>query len=194
MYKLLLRKTKPAKPAADKLSKNYILIYGFTPQIHHDRGKEFRNSLLQRHHQLFEIKSTKTVPYHRMKNRQAEKMNCTIINMLKTLNETEKSSWKDHLLKLVFAYNSIINKSASYSPFFSMFRRSSKLQIDSIFDVLNSPNNPKLYDKFVAEWKESMQQVINIANKNADKARHLCIKTSSCLVIYSLQMNIRKNT
>ena len=165
MYKLLLRKTKPAKPAADKLSKNYILIYGFTPQIHHDRGKEFRNSLLQRHHQLFEIKSTKTVPYHRMRNWQAEKMNCTIMNMLKTLNETEKSSWKDHLLKLVFAYNSIINKSASYSPFFLMFRRSSKLQIDSIFDVLNSPNNPKLYDKFVLNGKKVCNKSLILQTK-----------------------------
>ena len=104
-------KNKIGKPTADKLSNNYILIYGFTPQIHRDRGKEFHNSLLQRHHQLFKIKSTKTVPYHRMENGQAERMNCTIINMLKTLNETEKSSWKDHLLKLVFAYISIINKS-----------------------------------------------------------------------------------
>ena len=51
-----------------------------------------------------------------------------------------------------------------------MFGRSSKLPIDSIFDVLNSPNNQNLYDKFVAEWKESMQQAIDIANKNADKA------------------------
>ena len=38
-------------------------------------------------------------------------MNCIIINMLKALNETEKSSWNDYLPKLVLACNSTINKS-----------------------------------------------------------------------------------
>ena len=52
-----------------------------------------------------------------------------------------------------------------------MFRRSSKLQIDRI--VQKHHNNQKSCDKFIAEWKESMQQVIDIANKNTGKAIHL---------------------
>ena len=44
---------------------------------------------------------------------------------------------------------------------------------NSIFDIQNSPTNQKSYDKFVAEWNESMQQAIDIANKNAGKARRL---------------------
>ena len=43
-----------------------------------------------------------------------ERMNGTIINMLKTLNETEKSTSKYYLSKLLFAYNSKINKSIGY--------------------------------------------------------------------------------
>ena len=54
-----------------------------------------------------------------------------------------------------------------------MFRRSSKFAIDSIFDLQNSSNSWKSYEKFVGEWKESMQQSIDIANKNADKVRRL---------------------
>ena len=74
-------------------------------------------------------------PYNPMGDGQTERMNCTIINMLKILNETEKFRWKDHLLKLVFAYNNTINKSTRYSPFFLMFGKSSKLPVDSIFDI-----------------------------------------------------------
>ena len=44
---------------------------------------------------------------------------------------------------------------------------------NSIFDIQNSPTNQKSYDKFVAEWSESMQQAIDIANNNAGKARRL---------------------
>ena len=67
-----------------------------------------------------------------------ERMNGTIINMLKTLNETEKSTSKYYLSKLLFACNSKINKSIGYSQFFLMFERSSKLPIDSIFDTINT--------------------------------------------------------
>ena len=75
--------------------------------------------------------------------------------------------------KTCICLQSTINKSTGYSPFFLIFRRSSKLPSDSIFDVHNSPSNQKSYDNFVAEWKESMQQAIDITNKNADKTRHL---------------------
>ena len=76
-----------------------------------------------------------------------------------------------------FAYNSTIDKSTGNSPFFLMFGWSSKLLVDGIFDIQNSPTNQKSYDKFVAEWKESMQQAIDIANKNAGKARRLNKRT-----------------
>ena len=116
--KAYVTKNKSAKSAADKLYNNYILNSGFPRQIHNDCGKEFHNSLFQRLHQLCKIKSMKTTPYHQMGDGQTERMNRTIINMLKTLNETKKSRWKDHLPKLVFAYNSMTSKSTGYSPFF----------------------------------------------------------------------------
>jgi len=51
--------------------------------------------------------------------------------MLKTLDENHKNNWKYHLPKLMFAYNSTINKTTGYSPFFLMFGRSSRLHADS---------------------------------------------------------------
>ena len=64
---------------------NYT-TYGFPQQIHHDRGKESHNSLFQQLQQLCKFNSTKTTPYHSMGDGQTERMNRTIINMLKTLN------------------------------------------------------------------------------------------------------------
>ena len=163
-------KTKSAKAAAEKLYNNYILTYGFPSQIHHDCGREFHKSLFAKLHQLCGIKSSKTTPYHPSGDGQTERMNRTIISMLKTLNENQKAKWKDHLSKLVFTYNSTINKSTGYSPFFLMFGRSSRLPIDSIFTVDIGVTKQKTYDQFLSDWKNQMNEAIQIAQQKANKS------------------------
>ena len=117
------------------LYKNYILTYGFPSQIHHDCERKFHNSLFAKLHQLCGTISSKTTSYQPSVDGQVEWRNQTIISMLKTLNENQKARRKDHLYKLVFAYNRTINKSTYYSPVFLMFGRSSRLPIDSMFPV-----------------------------------------------------------
>ena len=88
-------------------------------------------------------------------------MNRTIINMLKTLNDSEKANWKNSITKLAFAYNSTVNKSTGFSPFFLMFGRSSRLPIDNIFGII--------HDKFVEDWQHRMKSVVGIAQRNMGK-------------------------
>ena len=61
------------------------------PQIHHDCEREFHNSLFAKLHQLCGIKSSRKTPYHPSGDGQTERMNRTIISMLKTLNENQKA-------------------------------------------------------------------------------------------------------
>ena len=87
-------KNKSAKAAADKIFSEFILNYGFPKRIHHDQGKEFNNNLFFRLHKLTGIASSKTTPYHPMGDGQPERMNRTLINMLKCLGENEKLNWE----------------------------------------------------------------------------------------------------
>ena len=102
-----------------------------------------------------------------------ERLNRTAQNMLKAIPEKEKRRWKDHLPKLAFAYNSTVNKSTGYSPFFLMFGRNSKLPIDSMFGLDSAEEvrvDRKSHKKFVSDWKDSMEQAYKLANANIDKA------------------------
>ena len=90
--------------------------------------------------------------------------------MLETLNENKKARWKDHLSKLVFGYNSTINKSTGYSSFFLMFGRSSGLPTDSVFTVDIGETKKKTYDQFVSDWKNQMNETIQIAQQKANKS------------------------
>jgi hypothetical protein len=103
----------------------------------------------------------------------AERINRTVQNMLKALKDREKSCWKDHLPKLAFAYNSTVNKTTGYSPFFLLFGRQSKLPVDSMFGLDRGEAvgvARKSHAQFVEDWKRSMTQAYDLANQNIEKS------------------------
>ena len=161
-------KNKSAKAAAEQIFNKFILNYGFPRRIHHDQGKEFNNNLFDRLHKLTKIAASRTTPYHPMGDGQPERMNRTLINMLKCLSADEKNNWKDHLAKLAFAYNSTVNKTTGFSPFYLMFGRESRLPIDLMFEMEFGNRNKGSYDTFVYNWENAMNQAVKIARQHID--------------------------
>ena len=121
-------------------------------------------------HRLAGINMSNTTPYHPMGDGQVERMNRTLINMLKSLSETAKMNWKDHLPQLMFAYNSTLNHATGYSPFYLMFGRPSRLPIDSMFPNGDATKDSASYSDFVKKWKREMDQAYDIANQQIKKA------------------------
>ena len=163
-------KTKSSKVAATKLFDQYILQFGFPKRIHHDRGAEFNSGLFRELHRLAGIQISNTTLYHPMGDGQVERFNRTLCNMLKAIPESEKKNWKDYLPKLTFAYNSTINKTTGYSPFFLMFGRESRLPIDSIFPMDEVENKNIPYKEFVRQWEKSMKEAYKIADTEIRKS------------------------
>ena len=168
-------KKKNAASAADKLFNEFILNFGFPKRIHHDQGAEFNNKLFSRLHKLSGIAASSTTPYHPMGDGQAERVNRTLENMLKTLSEKEKGDWKSHLSKLSYAYNCTKNKATGYSPYFLMFGRAPRLPIDLMFGIEPIENEKQTkeripFKKFADNWEKSMQQAFDIVRENTKKA------------------------
>ena len=176
-----------SRAAADKIFNNFILQFGFPTRIHHDKGQEFNSNLFKQLHELTGIKMSNTTPYHPEGDGQCERLNRTIINMLKSIPENEKRSWKDHLAKLTFAYNATINKTTQFSPFYLLFGRCPRLPIDDIFPEVTpqssscssgtvageknqSGNNRENFGTYARAWEKKMTQAYEIANKNIGKA------------------------
>jgi transposase InsO family protein len=162
-------KNKGSKAAAEKLFNEFIPQFGFPKCIHHDRGREFNSELFDELHSLAGIQMSNTTPYHPMGNGQVERLNRTLISMLKSIPEKEKKNWKVHLPKLMFAYNSTVNKTTGFSPYFLLFGRESHLPIDSIFPVEAKQLNNKTYAKFVDNWQSAMKEAFEIANEKIKK-------------------------
>ena len=54
--------------------------------------------------------------------------------MLKNPEETQRKSWKDHVQKLVYAYNCTKHSTKGYAPYLLLFGRKSRLPIDLILE------------------------------------------------------------
>uniref|UniRef100_A0A7M5XBV7 Uncharacterized protein n=1 Tax=Clytia hemisphaerica TaxID=252671 RepID=A0A7M5XBV7_9CNID len=161
-------KNKRAKSAADKIFNEIVPNFGFPQQIHHDKGGEFVNKIWQSLQTVAGIKASNTTPYHPMGNGQCERMNRTLINMLKTLDQYKKSNWKDHVKHLVWAYNNTKHKATGYSPHFLMFGRNAKLPIDMMFEGKEETQHQS-YGGYVDAWTSSMREAAKLAKENAEK-------------------------
>ena len=162
-------RNKMAKTAAKHLYNDFIPRFGIPRKIIHDRGGEFENELFATLNQLCGMTRSRTTPYHPMSNGQCERMNKTIIEMLRNLEESQKTHWKDHLSKLTHAYNCTKNSSTGYSPYFIMFGHKPRLPIDALLETAEV--HAKTHKQFVTEWQTAMKDAYRIARERSDQRK-----------------------
>ena len=165
-------RNKSSKSAAEKIFNEFILQFGYPEKLHHDMGPEFNSKLFAELHRLTGIRPSNTTPYHPAGDGQVERLNRTVVNMLKALPEKAKKDWKSHLPKLAFAYNSTVHKSTGYSPFYLLFGRQSTLPIDLAFQEMEVGQgvDRKTHKQFVEEWHRAMEDAKNLAKLKMEKA------------------------
>ena len=90
-----------AKILVDK----WFYVYGFPVHIHSDKGHSFDNEIMSHLYAIYGVEQSTTTPYNPCGNVPTERLNCTLIGLLKSLPKEQKSNWPLHLPLLVFAYN-----------------------------------------------------------------------------------------
>lgn len=158
-----------AKTVADRLLNDFCLSFGFPEKLHHDLGPEFKNRLLHHLKELSGMKGSHTsTQYHLQGNGQTERFNQTLLSMLRTLTEEQKSDWKSYLPKVAHACNCAVNEATGYSPFF-LFGRLPRLPVDLLFGIKRE-DSPRPYQDNVDSWRQIMNEAYSIASRNAAKS------------------------
>ena len=98
-------RNKTARTLAEKISNDFVPRFGFPARIHSDQGGEFENNLFRQLHKLSGVSKSRISPYHPQGNGQVERMNRTLLSMLRTLPDLKKRKWDESLNKMIHAYN-----------------------------------------------------------------------------------------
>ena len=160
-------RNKLAATAAKHLFGDFILRFGVPARILHDQGGEFENNLFKELNKLCEITRSRTTPYHPQTNGSCERMNRTLLAMLRTLPETQKSQWHKMVNKMTFAYNATRHDTTQYSPYFLMFGRRAKIPLDNIVGKKTETTR----NQFVKSFKQEMEEAYRIAQQHIAKRK-----------------------
>ena len=107
-----------------------------------------------------------------MCNGMVERLNSTLLQMLRSLEETCKSRWKDEIDKLIYAYNCTRHTVTGYSPYYLLFGRKPRLPLDFILRDQNEIEaEDRNYNEYAKIWKERMNEAYKIANQNTSQRR-----------------------
>lgn len=112
---------------ADRITRELINIFtrfGLPRILHSDQGANFESTLLQQTLAAFGVHKSRTTSYHPQGDGMVERLNRTLLQMLRSYT-TSTSDWEKHLPLVLFAYRSAVHPTTGLSPFELMFGRSS---------------------------------------------------------------------
>ncbi|XP_033119514.1 uncharacterized protein LOC117118893, partial [Anneissia japonica] len=90
--------------------------------------------------------------------------------MLRTLTTEQKHDWKQHLNKVVHAYNVTQHETTGYSPHFLLYGRSPRLPIDLAFRLSPDGDADRTeHHEYVKKWKLRMEEAYILARSKAHK-------------------------
>lgn len=123
-----------AQTVAKCLWDNFIVHYGIPERLHSDQGPDFESHIIKELCNILGVHKIRTTPYHPRGN-PVERFNRTLLSMLGTLENKDKSQWHSFVKPLVHAYNCTKNDVTGYSPYELMYGRKPRLPIDLAFGL-----------------------------------------------------------
>ena len=158
-------KGQTAEIAAKFIVEDICLRHSFPKAILSDQGKGFLSEVTQELLKALEVRSIRTTGYHPQTNGQAEKINGIIVDMISHYLSDHQKDWDQILPYVIFAYNTAVQSSTGYSPFYLIYGREPILPIERVFGITTDNRNINRIPEFINEAREIAKSRITAAQQ-----------------------------
>ncbi|UYV65958.1 K02A2.6-like [Cordylochernes scorpioides] len=164
----LYRKLTPGK--GERIpTRGYFLKHGAPQYLISDRGSQFTSNLMKEVMKMCKIKHCFTRSYHPQTNGLTERLNGTLINMLSMYVNTDQKNWDEILPFITHAYNTTIQETTGYSPFFLMFEREPTSLLDDRNISVDIDKDD--YDEYIKHHLDKIDRTRKLVINNTIKTQ-----------------------
>jgi len=140
--------------AGKLFSQFFVRYFGVPRRILSDRGPNLAHGYWPDFMKALGAHSSYTTAYHPQTNGQTERMNRTLLQMLRKYCSDYPELWDEYLDALFLAYNNSSDTPDGYSPYYIVFGRHPDLPL-----FLQEPDPPKTVDSHLADLYTTFRKV-----------------------------------
>ena len=151
-----------------KYCMSYRQIWVFTWHTHWiDQGRQFESQIFAELCKMLEVRKTRTSAANPRSNGVVERLNRTLISMIKAFVKGEQTNWDKHLSCLASAYRSTPNENTHMTPNLIMFGREVHLPIEVLYlSDANADGEVATYGEYVHKLRERLQRAHAITRRH----------------------------
>ncbi|UYV79013.1 K02A2.6-like, partial [Cordylochernes scorpioides] len=157
------------KEVSKFLVEDIFLRHGAPQYLISDRGSQFTSNLMKEVMKTCKIKHCFTTSYHPQTNGLTERLNRTLINMLSMYVNTDQKNWDEILPFITHAYNTTIQETTGYSPFFLMFGREPTSLLDDRNISVDIEKDD--YDEYIKHHLDKINRTRKLVINNTIKTQ-----------------------
>jgi transposase InsO family protein len=159
-----------AELVAKTVLDEFFARFGCPLEIHTDQGKNFMSNLFSSLCNLLQITKKRTTSYHPQSNGQVERMNRTLLQMLRCLRDKNIKNWDLYVPQLCGAIRSTLNRSTGFTPNKLMLGREVFKPCNLVFGVPNDDRLPRSPEVYVRDMEDILRQVHAVARENLQQS------------------------
>jgi len=156
---------KSALNVARAIIRHAYLVYSAAELIVHDQGREFCNEINENICRIMGIQDSKCSPYRPQANGQIERVHRTLNDIVAKTVDRNQRNWDEVMPYTVFAYNTAVHRSTTFSPFYLMFAREPVVNIDFLLQN-SSPELSDNLDEFSQQVSDRMREAFATVRKS----------------------------
>lgn len=112
-----------ASTCMSAMYQNFFSRFGLPRQLHSDQGRNFESKLFFQLCKITGIEKSHTTPFHPRSDGQCERLNRTLLQMLRTTAADHESNWPAYLPSIMSAYRMTVHSVTGVTPNMAMLGR-----------------------------------------------------------------------